>query len=1050
MMTNNDHDDDREVEVEEEEDAASRAYKAITAQLAQFTSPHLSGPSWRQPLSAETRHHHHYRYDQDYMEDIYNDNDYVHGDHEDTMDAVEWMQHDLQTTSPPPPTPRRTPILERACTPVMSNSSSKRQDDEEMAVVPMTTPTGGGGGRDGRGGRSTTPLSSPRVTTNVLGFSSTTTPTNNTSGLHSPLVFRRYHAILATYLTAKRSLTHSLDLERQSVTLESTTGARTTTTTPTTPTASGSSISALVSREQRIELEYLLQLQLSSRGGGSSSSLEGDCWRLLVGLRQLGLHALIWEDDSISERQYTQAIQGFIQPLVRSIHETPERILQRLTSREAPLVLQRRYALVQWIQACLDQVRTNPPPARPAVPGGRRGNGGRSHPDDPPMSSSSLVPEDSFIEACLDLVLAGRVQDAQEVARSQGQPWRAAVWGGGKPHGVERRPNPQTQTIDMVATGNPHRFLWKRQMHKTARCAPPLEATISALLANDVPSCLSSLYLRDWSKAVGAVLMSMWGRLEDEVLVQHNTERRKEALPFDGTQHPQKEQEHLLSTAQLSGMNERRAMLLLRSSPFEELKGQGLFERTMVAFLEGKSSIMEYCKRETALVSGQDGHDENDDDIQLVQLRFLTHLMCFLESLQVSTTPIILSNLTKWNNQVLSQYVRYLESRPELWTFVTLYVSLLPDQQRLEWFPSMLAKVLEETERQSFLRDMQLYFPEDVLPILRRTVRLCLNSQSAPDEVKVQSLRWWLMMIRMMTTIEENENPRDSVATRGMITTYANEAMICSNLLLRQFFVEEEDDRLDWAMKVVDEILPEQIVAQCESAPARVEHLAFVAFLEAYRTFSRWKEQLIKANSTSPAMDDGEQQQQMDTKNLLPAEQEIVRQRAARDWLKRQRERCQVFVEAAEHARKVLLATLTYPGGWMANGDVDEEDENNSTDEEERKRRRDMEEIQSRYLALSMNLYHEVCEETASWLYRMFHDSVSSHTAMNRNQTATEWLTKEPLYQPSVWYQHALDLAILVADDRYGIHQAIGSNSLQEILGKLAETAVSNLTSRNL
>ena len=961
------------VDDDDDNDEANRAYRAIAAQLAQFSSPQLG--QWK----AAPR-----RRDEDDNDD--DDNDYDDDNDDDVnMDAVEWMEHDLKITSPPPRTPRRTPILERAHTPIMSNSSSSKRSSM-IGPPPHQPPSPVVRGRTSEALLPRPTVPSPR-------------PGVPTSGLHSPLLYRRYHDILAGYLKAKRSLTHSLDLEKQELALED-------------ATSLGSSISALVSREQRTELDYLSQLQQLS--WSTSLPLEGDCWMLLVSLRQLGLHALIWENDPTSAVQHTHAIQGFTQQLATSIHDTPEQLLQRLASKEAPFALQRRFVILQWIQTCLDQVRMEPPktmtmttmsrlsgPSTTAVCGRR---------DDP---QAALVPEDSFLEPCLGLILAGRMEEAQEVARTQGQPWRAAVWSGGKPLGIKRIPNPQTKQVDAVTTGNPHRFLWKRQMYKTARRVAPVEACISALLAHDLPTCLVSPLLRNWSKAVGAIFMGIWGRLEDEVLVKQNVERRKEALPFDGTEHPQKEQEHLLSTAHLSGMTEDRAMMLLHSSPFEEIKGFGVFESAMAAFLEGKSSIMDYCKRETAFVFGEDANEE----AQLAHLRFLTHLMCFLESLQVSTTPIILSDLTKWKNQVLSQYVRYLESRPELWSFIPLYVSLLPDKQRLQWFPLMLAKVLDDTERQHFLRDMHMYFPEDVLPILQTTVRLCLNSQAAPDEIKIQSLRWLLL----------NDD------------TYADEAILCSNILLRQFFMEEEDDRLDLAMALVDETLPETLVARCQSSSARVEHLAFLAYLEAYRMFGQWKERLTSPSDAS--MDERSSRSssnvgQIDMNHLTPAEQEIAKQRLVRDWIREKRERCQRVIEAAEQARTVLLGTLTYPGGWLAW----DEQESVVTTEEERKRRRDMEEIQSRYLTLAVNLYHEVCEGTALWLSRLWEDA---GRLMNRRHA--EEALKDPRSHPNVWYQHALDVAVVLADDRYGIHQAVGVNALKDIVAKLAETAVSQL-----
>lgn len=871
------------------------------------------------------------------------------------MDDIEWMEQDLQIHSPPPKTPKRTPILERANTPVMSNSTSKKTSYPSSPPAPVATPA-----------------AVPRVA------APSPRPVVPTSSHQSPFIYRRYHEILAGYLKAKRSLTNSLELERRGQALE--------------PMTLGSSVSSLAAREQRTELDFLSQLQQVC--WSSAFPLEGDVWMLLVSLRQLGLPALVWDNDPTSQAQNALAVQGFAQQLVCSIHDTPERILQRLKSTDAPLVLQRRYAILVWIQTCLDQIRAEPPKTRPAAP--RQ----KTHPDDP---SAAVVPEDSFLEASLGLILAGRLEEAQELARAQGQPWRAAVWAGAKPYGIKKTPNPKTKTVDTVATGNPHRFLWKRQMFRTARRAPPAEAAIAAVLSNDVATCLANPHLRNWSHALCATFMGVWGRIEDEILVKHNTERRKEALPFPGTEHIQKEHDQLLATSQLSAITEDRALMLLRSSPFEELKGKGVYEEAMAAFLDGKSSILEYCRKETAVVFGED----KDEDSQLAHLRFLTHLTCFLESLQVSTTSIVLSDLTKRKNEVLFQYIQYLESRPELWSMVTMYVGLLPDEKRLLWFPSMLAKVLEDFERQAFLQDMQAYFPQDVLPILRTTVRLCLNSRAAPDHVKVQSLNWLLM--------DE---------------AHAEEAIICSNLLLRQLFMYEDDDKLDLAMQVVEDVLPEKLVVQCESASARVEHMAFLAYLEAYRTFSLWKEHLV---TTSTRMADD---LQIDMKNLTTAEQDIAKQRLVRDWARQKRDNSQTFLKAAEDARTVLLGTLMYPGGWLSQGEDDEA----VTSEEQRQRLRDMKDIQSRYLALAVNLYHQVCEETALWLSRCLDNALH---IMTRSQ-ALESL-KDPLFQPDLWYQNALNLAVVVADDRYGVHHAIGANALKELLAKLAETAVSQL-----
>jgi hypothetical protein len=125
-------------------------------------------------------------------------------------------------------------------------------------------------------------------------------------------------------------------------------------------------------------------------------------------------------------------------------------------------------------------------------------------------------------------------------------------------------------------------------------------------------------------------------------------------------------------------------------------------------------------------------------------------------------------------------------------------------------------------------------------------------------------------------------------------------------------------------------------------------------------------------------------------------------------------------------------------------------------DLEDKTRHREIKEIRARYLVLAVNLYHQVCEETASWMSRALDDASTVHlspkqAALLLSPPSSETTSSSSYcdyYTPSYWYQEALELATLVADDRHGIHKAaFRSNTieLQEFLAKLAETAVSKL-----
>jgi hypothetical protein len=979
-----------------EEDVGAKAYASIAAQLQQFTSPKLGS------LMAVNEK---------------NDNPYA-------MDAMEWMQQELDEEDQPlvMQTPKRTPLFERADTPIMSNSSSKlpkvdstlasegdeNDDEDEFMMEPVQTPF------------KVHPVATPRALPTTM--TTTTSPSTSTGSQYLVHTHTRYHNALWNYLKAKRSLSHRMDLEQQDQALD---GGILTTTDMEGTTATASS---LANQEKRVELEFLSTLcQLCwSNPNTKSTQSEGDLWRLLMTLRRLGLSALIWEHDRTSSTQHLGTQTAFLQQLAANTSATPKELLDELASTEAPLIVQRRHQILTWIETCLDQIRVEP----------KSGNiPSAAHPDDEPSPSlvnesntNSQQQQTNLLQACLSYILAGRLDDAKALARSQGQPWRAAAWSGGAPTGFHKVRNEQTQTVDLQPTGNPHRFLWKRQVWKNGRrCLihssthqhQPEEAAIYSILANDVQTSLANPSLRTWSHSLYAVLASLWGRTQDELLHMHNTHRRHCRPPYPGTDHEQPETEQLLATSQLAHMTESHAIQMLSSSPYPTVQGSVVYESATAAFLIGKNAILDYCQAETSQteLDHHDSSDDNNDDndnAKLVRLRFLTHLTLYLDSLHASSTPIVLEGITEEKNQLLFWYVQYLESRPYLWHMVALYVSLLPEDQLMDLYPTMLVKVLEETERKRMLEQMRELFPDLQLPVLRQVVRLALSSSTDNDENKCKSLQWLL---------QSDEHLGD--------------ALICANLLLRDFFLNEQEDKMETAMVFVEDYLPEDLVESVVEQEdggnldnARSEHLAFCSYLEAYRTFGKWKDIL----SETPVNNDTAR---VDLTYLNPTETNIAQQRMVKDWVRQKKTHSRSVLQAAEQARNVLRDVLTHPGGWLST----EQEKGVEKDEEEITRQRGISEIRARYLVLAVNLYHQVCEETASWLSRSLDDAAS--VTLTRDQALS--LLEDESYAPNAWYQHALNLATLIADDRHGIYKAFGSIDLQDILAKLAETAISKL-----
>jgi hypothetical protein len=1111
---------------EDDDDVTAKAYASIAAQLQQFTSPKLgSSLILQEEQEIEESHNNNNNDDPSYY----------------GMDAMEWMEQELQepavttttraraTTATPPASTnnflKRTPLLERADTPIMSNSSSKHKkkpkkkkylsarhdeddddddddDDDELMMEPIQTPFKKPHPMTIRATSAPATLALTTTTRSLMATTATT------SGDH--YVYRRYHDSLWNYLKGKRSLSHRMDLEQQDQELTTgTTGAA---------SASASASSLLSTQEARVELDFLKSLNQSC--WTSTSSLpeqqqqqrsEGNLWILLVTLRRLGLSALIWNDDRISAGQHSSAQTGFLQSLASQVSATPKELIEELTSMStssssssaaAPLVLQRRYQILQWIQTCMDQVRIEPKASNNNNSNNNNNMASAiiTHPDD--SNVPSLVQDNnaqqSLLQSCFSYMLAGRLEEAKAMVRAHGQPWRAAAWSGGDPAGFQKMVNEQTKTIDKIPVGNPNRFLWKRQAWKSGQrllsssntnSPDTEEAAIYSLLANDVDTCLSILRNNngDWEQSLSVVLSSLWGRLEDELLHRHNTIRRKcRGPPYPGTGYLKQELEQLMATSTLAGMTagmtESQVVQLLLSTPYNP-RGTECYESAMAAFFVGKSAILDYCQVQTSQIFEED----NDGDGAVSQLRFLTHLTLYLDSLHASTTPIVLEGLTEQKNQILFQYVQYLESRPDLWHMLALYVSLLPEEQLLDYYPQFLTKVLETTERKSMLEQIRDLFPNLEIPVLRQAVRLSLSSSSATetelydddddddeDERKCRSMEWLLYSDEHM-----------------------GDALICANILLRDFFLNEQDDKMEAAMALVADVMPEDLCdragqQQATTATtttattttmddgqwdettyatkvdnARSEYLAFVSYLEAYRTFGKWKEVL---STTSTTTNTNTNNNTVDVSMLNPTETNIAQQRMVKDWLRAKKATCQTVIEAAEQARKVLYDVLTHPGGWlsiddeegtmMEQGDNDNDDNNmdmvDNRDPETKTRHREIKEIRARYLVLAVNLYHQVCEETASWMSRSLDDASTVH--MSPKQAALLLSPKQaaPLspppycdyYAPSYWYQEALELATLVADDRHGIHKAaFRSNTieLQEFLAKLAETAVSKL-----
>mmetsp|Transcript_5777 Transcript_5777/g.14091 ORF Transcript_5777/g.14091 Transcript_5777/m.14091 type:complete len:1118 (+) Transcript_5777:118-3471(+) len=935
--------------------------------------------------------------------------------------------------------------------------------------------------------------------------------------------FRRYHDALRSLVLTKRSIQERQKLEQAANdTGELVAGTRlgpggsSSFNTMAMPLSTGG---GLEDQSKKAEIEFCktlcniaytadrpagnVPLTVASRGSAATSQAddEGHLWNLLAVLAKPKESLVIWHDDSSSMTQFASSRDLFLRGLTGKINLTPKEIVEALKppvstsmSMNSPIPpsssnhlpppagLQRKFRLVEWIRSCLEhEKKTAGISTSSAFSGENLSLNMKNHPDSSEPTLLSEMDElalKRLVESCLMHILQGNIKEAQNLIRSNGQPWRAAAWGGGAPDGYDSTANDTTRTVERKAVGNPERFLWKRQVWKTGRSilqnhmqenamsqssqgkalTAEEEAAIYSILACDVESALQNPCLRSsWTKSLCVLLSCLCDRIEDSTLHNFNKQRRLKLRPatFPGSQYEREEIEQIHATADLAKMSDSELLLKLESSVYHQNQlgdTEVSCKSLILAFIAGQSAILDTCSKQSdRLLSGLDtcGND-------WVGLRLLTHLLVFLSSLDAFGAPF-LSRLVNYKNEVLFRYVQYMVTRPDLSHFCALYVHMLPPQKIFEFYPSILVRVLNNGERNLILQQIEEYMPQLMTPILNEVVRMALCTETygdsddpaEVDRIKSDSLQWLL---------RHDEHLGD--------------ALICANMLIRDFLNDKEHDKMDVAMAFL-QTLPDFIGDQAgEIQPryleqegmenkkekyfsnvnnARQEYKSYERYLESYSIFCEWKE---TEQDTPVKLESSNQQNEIDPTRLSEEDQQIALQHIGRDWLKSKKEACRKVVDAAESAREALYDVLTIEGGWLYVEDTNDDDgdvyavegigRNRVVDHEEVSRRQEMNEIRSQHLVSAVSFYLQVCEDTAAWLCRSLDDSNVHDVGMTREAVLAD-MDREA--SPSYWYDRALDIVTVVASDNYKISNAFDQDALQRFLAKVAEAQVSKLMS---
>eukprot|EP00977_Amphora_coffeiformis_P011838 scaffold2903_cov170-Amphora_coffeaeformis.AAC.15 len=789
---------------------------------------------------------------------------------------------------------------------------------------------------------------------------------------------------------------------------------------------------------------------------------EGNFWSLLRHLRKIGVEALLLPPsmdarDEIRRYIATQARRVTATPLelvgyssassrnsshlLGQRHATWNAKKNNDSSNVPPMVMQRWKVFLEWLEECHNRCL----PSTVARP--RPGKSASQMVDDCLITSSRQT---EVVRAALNLILAGRLEDAIRMAADSGLEYLAAQWSGGVPAG--KIVNDNTNTTSQV--GNPRRAMWQVFMWKKAQLAAESktaavkdESAIAALLSNHEKAALAHPVLRTWERSLYVMTKAVVGRWEDDLLHQHNNYRRQERPPYPGTEYEAYEQEHLQETAAVQDLTESRLITELVATPFEEQRDDDPYSAAMTAFWVGQHSVQAYMN----------AWRQNVEEYDTAYVRFLAHLALYLDSLAESGAQIDLPGVTEWKNGIVKEYLNQLASREELWHMMVLYASFLPSQEILQSLPTLLMQMESQPARQELLHQMNTFLE----PGLDRAIVLAI-AEITLEEVEFDENLF-------LPSVLDNRKMR-VVSWFSIRSELVPDGLIYSNKLLRQFVLA---DKLTAANQFVRDVCPEEIKEFYEDDPldqtqddtrvavdadgnaimatvdavamvdhfreVRKEHAALLAYLDAEIAVDAWKGVLANAEAEPAQVDD-----RIDKSHLNEEEVKIAVSQERRQLADEKRSISRKLSLAASRALEKLAKVIKFSGGWLH----EEEQEGEMLSGEEQTRRQELNQLRSKVIPSVILRYREICTDTAAWMSSSLYDGIKKlekDAAAVVSDLDRSNPPDQSSFAPAYWTQQCLFLMDAISTETYLCLAAMTKEQRHDILSIMTETMVTHL-----
>ncbi|KAL7486517.1 hypothetical protein ACHAW6_012118 [Cyclotella cf. meneghiniana] len=836
---------------------------------------------------------------------------------------------------------------------------------------------------------------------------------------------------------------------------------------------------------------------------------EGNFWDLLASLRSRGLPSLFYCVNGETPPDLTLNADP-----KTMLDSSPAEVLAaclETTSDEPPsLPLERLNAALEWIQSCharkweqmlAHNYRGNEDPLLPpsrrramwpsTLEAMKRGNAASKqfHPDAPLLSKlrpssptnvtlhlSDESDDARLLRACLVLIQSGRHDQAIQLTKECGQPWRSIGWTGGEP-------------LDDRGNGNPTRRLWKRQCRvvaekmtrmchgeeeKRLHSSLAYEAAILALLSDNVDCALSNPVFSTWEDAVHAILSAERGIIEEDVLRCHNDARVEAcgegSFPYPGMERGEDDGSPIGFDGDLDGALQR-----LEGSSVENVReGSGdPYRSGMRSFLVGREALKNYIEECSALAL------EWDDEDQASFLRFVVHLVLYVDtvlpefSLQLAVPDSVAPDgSVSLCEALLLKYTAQLSSRRERWAYVPLYTSLLSNENILAKFSDFLVHVHSDRERQMMLRQARELFPAGFdRYVLRNVVREMIQCDEeewkreagedlppagipASDARMMRSILWlcYYPEHRADALVCANILLRRFLLTSGNNDQYSKNFMVSAKFFIEQILPRDILETAGMQTKENNDDIAGSITVQLVQN-LQAEFLSINRFLQAHTHYVHFNDVMSR---TSPC----HQSESKSVRGSTPYETEIAHKLERNAFRQKKVGLCKIVIEYSTKVSEALIGVLTIGGGWLVDQTSYRSNQEEDKSEEAEARSEEMEEIRSKFIPVAIFMLHEVLNKTAMWMEQMIYDTLdqfgssapdmllsllSTFDESNSRSTASEATNKlltTSRAAPAYWHKKALSLSGIVANDGHMLHHALSENDTRRFLSLMADSQV--------